>query len=84
MAELALSILENLASAKTSSELESDLVDLCGYEWMDDVTIFLHHRDLLVSSFEVNFSCSFSLFKNIFSVSRSPCESCKIILLVNI
>ena len=50
---LALHILEKLSSTTTRMALESELVDLCGYDWLDEITSMILHRDQLKSSFLV-------------------------------
>jgi len=56
---LALAIMKLLATTPSPPTLEADLVDLCGYEWMDDIALLIMHKKELVSSFLVRNTKSF-------------------------
>ena len=51
--ELALNIMELLSAKPSRATLESDVVDLCGFQYMDFITTILLHRQELVASFLV-------------------------------
>ena len=50
--ELARAILEKLATSQSPEELESDLVDLCGFEWLDEIELILRHRAQLLTGLQ--------------------------------
>jgi len=54
VAELALVILNKLTSTSSTASLETDIVDLCGLEWLDDISTMIIHRKELAASFVVS------------------------------
>jgi len=53
--ELAVTIMNYLSATPTRPSLESDLLDLCGYEWVADITTIMLHRQQLVKSYLISF-----------------------------
>ena len=49
--EFVVAVLQKVSTAEDEAELESELVDLCGYQWHESISIILTHRTQLLASF---------------------------------